>query len=810
MKMEFISAHTVCLDNTLPNRFDMADTCFAGTHLASREAFEKILDAPQTAEIVTRVASIFEGFGVDTPSDEYHRMKNEASTYKKRLPVLLPHAHFTHGKRKNEDAELSPWVSMDIDGLSGVFMKNLVDLIIKRSEELRIPLAFFSPSLNGVKLLAQRPSNLTLEQAQMWLAHELGLDTYDHTHDAARCVFITRRHDLILYNPEMLWADEVAEIRLEGDLGELGVLPNPARTVAAVAQQQPTSAPDAPAKPVPGATDEATDVMSAIRSTHYDAAIEFNEGIRYSQIFDHYVKVFWGGEKPKEAAGWRHETLLNWAREVASLCDWNAVFIKRVTPLLGKDEEEINKIVRDALNFKQRTSKPGVAYRMKQALKAARTDAMLAKQGGTMDTPPAMPEKLPPLLAHVSKNVINRYKPAVCEAAFSALETYLHGVQFTFVNGQDYEATFSTIVIGEMSVGKGCIKKPVEIILQRIADRDEPNRTKEDEWKKKNPVNKSKKTPRPTDIVVQLLASNCTEAILNQRFIDADRNGGYFLHIQVDEIDALLNLTAKHKPEDVHLLLREAYDCAADGQERFGAESVSGKAHRRLVILASCTPSRHREFFKKACIDGTVTRLNEVYVPEGGDNESRPVFKKYDDKFTLKLNPYLDRLEAAKGIIKLKKALDLARELDEEAAITKSLTNSKAYGILSRRAVQNAFIKGMMLYVAHGKWNKEIEDYVRWSFKNDMWTKMRFLGEMVEENIEKDRESHSTVLKDMLQKLPDPFTREDYNNMRVLEGRKDDGGSQLRNWISRELVERDELNADVYFKTDKYKRRQQD
>ena len=62
------------------------------------------------------------------------------------------------------------------------------------------------------------------------------------------------------------------------------------------------------------------------------------------------------------------------------------------------------------------------------------------------------------------------------------------------------------------------------------------------------------------------------------------------------------------------------------------------------------------------------------------------------------------------------------------------MSQSRVYENLSFRANVIAYLKAMVLFVAHGGvWDKTMEDFVRWSLKYDMWCKMRFFGEVIEE-----------------------------------------------------------------------------
>ena len=66
-----------------------------------------------------------------------------------------------------------------------------------------------------------------------------------------------------------------------------------------------------------------------------------------------------------------------------------------------------------------------------------------------------------------------------------------------------------------------------------------------------------------------------------------------------------------------------------------------------------------------------------------------------------------------------------------------------------------AWLKGMVLYVAHGyKWFREIADFVRWSQQYNLWCKMLFFGQQLEkelrEEVEIQRQSGPQNLLELL------------------------------------------------------------
>ena len=466
------------------------------------------------------------------------------------------------------------------------------------------------------------------------------------------------------------------------------------------------------------------------------------------------------------------------------------------------NEAEWRQTIENAL----KEPRKGIAYRMKQILAALKSSTAVKACGGTMTTPPPLPKKLPPLIKLLTSNVPPLYKPAVASAVFPALGAHMHGVKFRYWDNVDHEPTFMGILIGGQSIGKGSIGKPIEYIMEDIRLRDIPNRQREAEWKQKNPGAKQKKDPRPTDICIQMLIDNLTDAVFNQRIVDANNNGERFIYTRVDEIEALKKVTSKGTVDEVGLLIRKAFDNSLAGQERVGADSVSGIAPLRWNFNASTTPPNARRFFYKMVNDGTVSRLDVATIIRDKDDDTDPVLGIYDHTFAEDLKPYIDRLEAANGLIECPQAKRLALEIKQQNSDTARLYESEAYRVLSYRANVIAWLKGMVLYVAHGySWSKEIAEFVRWSQQYNLWCKMLYFGQQLEKELREEAEiQRQSGPQNLLELLPDEFTRDQYRQMRSTQGRTGDGESTLRTWATRGYIAYDDVSG-RFVKTEFYK-----
>jgi len=527
-------------------------------------------------------------------------------------------------------------------------------------------------------------------------------------------------------------------------------------------------------------------------------------GIPFADIIAKYWELFNDGKEPVE--GDRNALTFELAVTLRSICGFSLEKMTAVIPnYWGDNGEEWRKTLENAL----KEPRKGMPYRLKQVLQALKSQQAVKACGGTLTTPPAMPKKLPPLIRLLTKNVPWFYKPAVANAVFPGLGAHLHGVKFRYWDNVEHEATFMNVLIGRQSIGKGTIKKPIEYIMEDIKQRDQPNRQREAEWKQKNPGAKQKKDPRPTDICIQMLIDNLTDAVFNQRIVDANNNGQRFIYTIVDEIEGLKKVTSKGTVDEVGLLIRKAFDNSDAGQERVGADSVSGIAPLRWNFNASTTPPNAKKFFFKMVNDGTVGRLDiSTIIKADDDDDTAPIQGIYDHTFAQELKPYIDRLEAANGLIECSQSKKLSLEMKQENKDAAKLYESEAYRVFSYRANVIAWLKGMVLYVAHGyKWSKEIADFVRWTQQYNLWCKMLYFGQQLEKELREEVEiQRQSGPQNLLELLPDEFTKDQYRQMRQQQGKSGSGDGTLRSWQSRGHIVYDEV-SDRYCKTEEYKKK---
>ena len=404
-------------------------------------------------------------------------------------------------------------------------------------------------------------------------------------------------------------------------------------------------------------------------------------------------------------------------------------------------------------------------------------------------SPPPMPKKMPKLIELLTSRSPEIYKPAVANAAFPPLGTHLCDVRFCYTDNVEHEATLMNCLMAGTGAGKGCIDEPINHIMADIKRRDEENTRREDAWKKdcqKKGANKDKMM-RPEGLVIQQIDPDMTKPALVTRMDEAE---GHFVYVKLNELDLFEQLKGQTGKQHFQLMCL-AFDPGAEyGQTRVGTQSVTARPKCRFNWNACTTIQKGRRFFSRVLTDGPISRINFCTIPEVEIGAEQPIYGKYDAEFDEQLKPYIDNLTNARGLIDCPQAFKLAKKMQEECAEFARLSQDNIYWNLSHRAIVIAWLKACVLYVANGqKWEKSIEDFIKWSLDYDMYCKMAFFGEDIERaNYEGERVG-TRGPRNLLELLPDEFTIEDAKRVRRQQGL--DAGRAARmvaTWKTRKYV----------------------
>ena len=728
------------------------------------EMLREAIDSPHVAQVCAEIKDAWEQEKRgEITLEEFEEVKGRL---KKQLPILTPHATFKNGRRLNADAVPSGLSMYDLDHIpdpEGRWRE-----IEPRKDELGIVMAHITPSAEGLRLLFVIPDGKTLADAQRWMAEQLGDQKYDEcVKDYARCSFIVPREYILYINEAELFK-------------EREVAPS---NVSRVSQEQQPSDPNKQETP------------------HTKGELEYPELV---SILEDQL-----GGIPTH--GSRNNFIFTMACHLRYVCNDDPEWIAQVLPTYGENREKWMATIRSACN---RNQTPRMSRLMQRAIEICRERrGELESQDEAPDLPPQMPRVLPPLIRLLVSKTPDIYKPAVAHAVFPALAAHLWQTRFRYIDNVEHEATLMNVLMAGTGAGKNCISEPINRIMADIRQRNMDNLRREREWKKEvqsKGANKDKRQ-RPEGLVIQEIDPDMTNAAFVQRLADAEDR---FLYTKMNEIDQFDALKGSSRGKAQFQIMCLAFDPRnVYGQTRIGTGSVSERVSIRFNWNASTTIGKGRRYFSQVLTDGPISRINFCTIPEREIGADMPVYGTYDEAFDEELRPYIENLNKARGLVDCPKARTLAKRLMEECADFSRLSQSRVYENLSFRANVIAYLKAMVLFVASGeKWDKTVENFIRWSLQYDLWCKMHFFGQ----DIELAESAASNVkrggVQNMLDSLPEIFTRGELISLRKKIGiNKGDTNTVLRQWKHRgyiirfdECAQNEGAENESFRKTQKY------
>ena len=761
------------------------------------DLFRRVVRSERVARICAEIEDALEKVRRGEMSKEDFEVYK--AELKKQLPIFTPHATFRNGRRLNAEAIPSGLSMYDIDHIDnprGLFEERIAAHVT----EWGVVLAHVTPSTEGLRLFFVMPEGASLTEAQKWMSGQLGDKEYDQSvKDYARSSFAVPENYILYMDEEGLFKKRESATR----------------EAVTSYQLQATSAMQA----------DSAALVAGSSSLVADSLVADNfKGIPYADIISEWFRLS-GGEPVQ---GERNDKLHRLASHLRYIADNDEVLMLSTMPRYGLSEEEMRGLIHSACTAKfysmpkvmqeaVRRALQAMSYKL-QAMSGAATgykpQATSTMQGDSAalvagssslvaaSLPPALPKRLPALVKLLLSRTPDLYRPAVAHAVFPALAAHLWRVRFRYIDNVEHEATLMNVLMAGTGAGKDCISEPINRIMADVRRRDEDNLQREREWKNEvnsKGANKDKRA-RPEGLVIQEIDADMTNPAFVMRTAEAD---GHFLYTKLNEIDQFDALRGSGRGGQQFQIMCLAFDPGNRyGQTRVGAMSVTEKVTIRFNWNAATTIQKGKRYFSHVLTDGPISRINFCTIPEREIGAEMPVYGSYDANFNEELRPYIENLTRATGLVDCPQAYKLAVKLKEENAEFARLSQSRVYENLSFRANVIAYLKACVLYVANGyRWDKTMEEFVRWSLQYDLWCKMEFFGSAIEEAQTMGAETgrRTPGRRSLLELLPEEFTLADAVRVRQAEGMNAEGtGAMLRQWVHRRYV--------TIVTNDKYKR----
>jgi len=731
--------------------------------------------------------------------EDYNTLKTQL---KSQLPILTPHATFKNGRRINADAIPSGLSIYDKDHIPnprGYWEEKRQVLADKPMPGCHdgdrmtvldcIMLVHITPSTEGLRFVFVIPDGVDLAGAQKWMSEQLEDEDYDScVKDLARPSFLVPEEYILYINETGLFKDRTPSLNTN-----LSNNTNSSDEMKSAESKEPV---------------KSSELVSETFPEEYD-------GIPYELIVSKLVELL-GGE-PQH--GSRNSFIFTLSCYLRYLCDDNAAWIKQVVPTFGEEQKRAFTTVESACSRKQSHRMPSI---VSKAIALCRNEQERgnaqnydADDFGDINNPESyfyhiheMPEKLPKLIKLLVSKTPDIYKPAVSQAVFPSLAAHLCDTRFRYVDNVEHEATLMSILCAPTGSGKESITEPINHIMADIRARDAEQRQRERAWKdecNRKGSNKDKRE-RPEGLVIQEVNIDMTNPAFVLRMKEAEK---HFLYAKVNELnlfDALKGKTNQH-----FRIMELAFDLGNYGQDRVGVQSVTETVKVRFNWNACCTPKKCRDYFRRVVTDGPISRISFATIERRPCGSAMPIYGTYDAAFDEKLRPYIDNLVKARGLVNCPQAMQLAKKLVEENAEFARLSQNYVFENLSFRANVIAYLKACVLYVANGmKWEKSIEDFIRWSERYDLWCKLKLFGQMIydADNEQENRSGSATGgPQNLLKLLPDEFRMEDYLKVRREQGFNDNMRNvkcAINQWVYRNYIVRlsdnDNNNSSIFRK----------
>ena len=772
------------------------------------DTYDKVIGSKEIKKMIQQIRGELPIDGVDL--NDAQAVKKAQERLKSELPFFCPHyGMFKNNVRRQENALPESFLFQTIIDVDD---KEYVEKAIEKARELNCSSGIWNGSLLHLCYSARKklhigirmPVGMTIEETQKAYCEALGVPYDESCITPERMIFLTDKNSEI-YRSKM-WCAVMPESEIQArrkaflDRG----LTVDGRGDAKVNSLQFT------------VNGNSNDNVQNNRLSGNHGSGELGEASEKNLIaFDLFVQSAGLEGMAIDTVGSRHSSLLAIMSAGASRVMSEEELMKVVRTKMPSyyQEDDCHQLIHDFYAKYADSSKPmsrdvirvnalaeqkaNEVKSEERRVKNSNADGNYTVQSSNLQVqssdedypePPVMPEKLPKLVELLISRTPEIYKPAVAHAIFPPLATHLWQTSFRYIDNVVHEATLSTCLLAGTGAGKSSVDKPIRYIMEDIRKRDAENLKREKEWKEevtRKGANKDKRK-RPDNLVIQEIDADMTSPAFVMRTAEAQ---GRFLYTSLNELDQFDALRGSGNQQFRIMCL--AFDpFNLFGQQRVGVQSVTERVTIRFNWNASTTIQKGQRYFSKVLTDGPISRINFCTIPEREIGDEMPVYGDYDDAYREALKPYIENLNNARGLIDCPEAFQLALKLKDENAEFSRLSQDRVYENLSFRANVIAYLKACVLYVANGcKWEPEIDEFIRWSERYDLYCKMRFFGDAIKRANDTGEKSSKRGPSNMLMQLPDEFTYQQVIDLRVANGMSQKGTSKmLGNWKDRHYI----------------------
>ena len=392
--------------------------------------------------------------------------------------------------------------------------------------------------------------------------------------------------------------------------------------------------------------------------------------------------------------------------------------------------------------------------------------------------------------------------------AFPALSAHIHDVEMKYSDGKSYEIGPGQLghLIGVSGIGKRELSHLVSVLCRDFYEHDQGDFQRLAQWSsqmKTRPTN-SKKPERPSDIYFLYPPEDITKPAFAQNAQALEQNGGLTQYLNLSECEAASRIAGSKS--QMSLLIRNAYDVErGNGQLRCSENGISANPIIRLCMSMSGTPEVAQTFYKRDMRNGFFSRINIVYVPRGERIGQIPKQKEYDEEYLAKMDQYLQRLKNARGSFHVKQLNRVADQLAKEMAVLADVTDSDELFEISHRSIFLAWKKAAVLWLLNDMtYTRSIGEWMVYFCYYDLWSRLQVFNQMISPGDVQTDNAHKRGQVNMLESLPNPFSEQQLENLRISLGKSKEGTKhQISVWVNRNFVAYSNQTG-MYSKTEEY------
>ena len=733
---------------------------------ATVEGFNERVDSPETGRICAELADALEQHLRGELSKEDYKAKK--AELKIGAFFYTPHAHFKKGYKSGEGEPVdSGKAIIDVDGNPAgreIYTRH----IMGREKELGINMFNISIGGGGFAVLFDIPEGLTRQEAQAWMAHELGDVEYDQAvHEPERAIYIPCREYILYIDEELMFGNELRPARLseevvakfsasEGGAHRGQSLCNP---VADTPFSQKGQSPCAPVEP----------------------------GARALAAFDETLKTTELSLETLNREGVRHNTLKLLLPTLCQMMPQEELLgvLRLRMPEYSKEQDCLTLVS----NFYSKYVDLNRPMNLKQKevfLKSLKADETGTEGSAPLSQSPMIIidfSKLPIGLKESLKPYPQKMWPALIVGQMPALMALADGVSYRYCDGKIGYLGGMAIIIGEQASNKSCIEEAVERWLVDLRHDDELVREREDKVREANRQRKAneraQEAPKGVVRVVPITIS-CSKLLKRLK-----QSQGHSLYSICSEAETLLKSNGGGSWAQKWDIYRNAF-----GRERWGVDYNSDQSESGDVKVAYSwtilgTPRTTKKMFsgknESNAENGLSSRMMLSEMPDGLF-EKITVFKELSDADMSRISQATAMLRTATGFYetpRLRKAID---KWLEDKRVEASMEMDIIKDRFRRRAGLIGFRCGVVFMLLAGKESNACVDFAVKMAEYTLQMQLKVFRPLLAKHYADSNDNSSgTVNGNIFGRLPSPFNMQD---LRQLKG-NEIGDNALYTIISR-------------------------